>query len=350
MEVVCEPLYNKLKRMFGEVIIANNLEGLQMQMMGAVGERGRPQVINSGEYYRVNCMFCRDTRKRLWVNHRFGEFKWLCHCFNDTHCMAGQEGRARRDRLHFLLFETNRPVVLPTAASTQLDETEVGPISLPGPVTPLDHLAPNHIARAYLERRGFDAEYLSREFGIGYIDRVDDPSQYRLLEGRIFIPVIMNGDVVGWQGRWPEDLKWKDVRITKYYNLRGMPKRRMFYNYDSARRFKTVVVCEGVSDVWAVGPRGVSILGSELTQWQRGQLAVDWRGGTCVIYLDGDAAENNEVMTREMRNTFEQAGGRVLSVRLPPDRDPGDLSYEANWDIIRAEADRQGVVMDMSYN
>src|SRR4051794_18793914 len=51
----------------------------------------RLQVDHFGEQYRVCCPFCPDTRKRLYINHRWGLFDertrsknlWLAKCYNE---------------------------------------------------------------------------------------------------------------------------------------------------------------------------------------------------------------------------------------------------------------------------
>lgn len=215
--VLCPALYARLKAVFpGSIIVAN--QGEELVGVNAVDSSGRRRmaVVNSGEYYRVNCPFCTDTRKRLWISYRFSEYPWLAHCFNETYCLSGPDGRPRRQRIQQWLFETTRPVKLPTAAGFTTDEAVVGPVDLPGDVTPVDRLPYDHQARRYLLDRGYDLAHLARDFGVGYVDRVYDPTQHRPLEGRIFIPIVMDGELVGWQGRWPADLRWKEVRMPKY--------------------------------------------------------------------------------------------------------------------------------------
>ena len=72
--VLCPELYNKLNSMFpGGVVIAN--QGEPMYSSSPTQHNGShfTSVISSGEYYRVNCPFCNDTKHRLWVNHMYGQ-------------------------------------------------------------------------------------------------------------------------------------------------------------------------------------------------------------------------------------------------------------------------------------
>jgi hypothetical protein len=345
--VVCPELYNRLKRRFGGVIVANAGARMALRDLHLADGRRKVTVDEPGEYYRVNCPFCSDTRKRLWVNHRFSEYPWLAHCFNETYCLSGHDGRPRRQRLFQMLFDCNRPFKLKIAFGDAPEDQVPHEVDLPGEIIPLPRLHWTHPANQYLRDRGYDVTELDRMYGVGYCQEAEQT--YWPLSGRIFIPVVMRGELVGWQGRWPQDLNWKQTRTPKYYNLRGMPKRRMLYNFDNAKHYSTVVLVEGVTDVWSVGPMAVSLLGSELTSAQSDLLCEVWRGGTCVVMLDGDAQENNEIMTRELSTRFGDRGGRAFSLRLPPDKDPGDLSRDVIWDMISYEARRQGAAINLDW-
>jgi len=82
---------------------------------------------------------------------------------------------------------------------------------------------------------------------MGYCNSVFDNAYYPLT-GRIFIPVIMNGMLVGWQGRYIGDPDWKVSRVQKYFNLRGMSKKDMLYNFDVAKNQPMVVLVEGAAE------------------------------------------------------------------------------------------------------
>ena len=73
----------------------------------------------SGEYYRVNCDKCGDTRQRLWINHMWGvrdvetgdDHLYLIICFNEG-CINTRE---LQERLYELLFPLRfrRPMLYP---------------------------------------------------------------------------------------------------------------------------------------------------------------------------------------------------------------------------------------------
>ena len=69
-DVLCPELYFKLKKLFGQVHVNNRGVGMVMRP-SSNGER--PTSIVNGEYYRVCCPFCKETRHRLYINHRWFE-------------------------------------------------------------------------------------------------------------------------------------------------------------------------------------------------------------------------------------------------------------------------------------
>jgi len=63
---LCPGLYDLLRREFGEVTIANEGEEIvATQRWNPVERRTELDMIQPGEYYRVNCPYCADGRKRL---------------------------------------------------------------------------------------------------------------------------------------------------------------------------------------------------------------------------------------------------------------------------------------------
>ena len=84
MEVLNPTLYNLLlrhPRFHGDVGIAAHGVAIDWYVVQrgftdsrTDQQRSKPQrkVRYSGEEYRVNCPYCRDARRRLFINHRWG--------------------------------------------------------------------------------------------------------------------------------------------------------------------------------------------------------------------------------------------------------------------------------------
>ncbi|HJN07932.1 MAG TPA: hypothetical protein QF564_04525 [Pirellulaceae bacterium] len=92
LEPINPRLYRALQRRFGDVAVSNDGESYIPNRTRSMYRRGQfdSQPAFAGEYYKVNCPFCTDTTKRLYINHMFavvGEDRddhlYLAHCFNE---------------------------------------------------------------------------------------------------------------------------------------------------------------------------------------------------------------------------------------------------------------------------
>src|SRR4249920_1968854 len=94
-------LYRLLQDNFGTVKIASPGEAMIAQSVREpVSDRPMLAITHSGEYYRLCCPYCNDTRYRLYVNHMYGQkdrfgrrMKFLAVCYNETACMAKRENQ-----------------------------------------------------------------------------------------------------------------------------------------------------------------------------------------------------------------------------------------------------------------
>jgi hypothetical protein len=304
-------------------------------------DRPRLVVVSGGEYYRVSCCYCSDTRGRLWINHRWGLWDervrsynlWLCCCYNEN-CLEDYD---RLRDLYEKIFDdfahrqrAYDPVLRGERPSAPREGRPPGEI-----LYALHHLPDDHHANEYLRGRGYDPVWLGRTFRVAFCQH--SYPEYGHARGRIIVPVYHGGVYVGWLARYVGEPP--DRAVPKYYIMPGMKKTSLLYNYDVARAYPYVVVCEGCSDVWRVGPAGVALLGKTMSAMQEQLVAATWGAGAAVVLLDGDAAD-------EARRIYERLGGRVrhrVLVGLPVGKDPGDLDHDGLWRLIDAAARQQGV-------
>jgi hypothetical protein len=296
----------------------------------------------SGEEYQVICPYCSDTSGHLYISHQYG--KWneetgvtnlhLANCFRDN-CL---EDAANRHHLSIMIFgglahdHRTRGRGLPTAPVVAEEEGPIQPAELPRPFTPLTKLPRSHGAWYYLYARGFDIVELVERWGVGYCT-IHSPE--RLAAGRIVIPITMGGVCVGWQARFIGD---PPKRVAKYYFNSGCPKRRLLYNLDLASQQDCVVVVEGLTDVFAVGPCGVALFGKKASPQQEDLLVRFWGAKPILILLDSnDPTAQAEAVKLEQRLRPRVRGG-LLRVQLPPGLDPGGCPRDALWEFLRAEA------------
>lgn len=337
-------LYGLLAHKFGDITIANEGVPAQIEQFDDPLRRGRSTARgNWGEYYCVCCPFCRDQRRRLWVNHLYGaDVKngrrantHLVVCYNEN-CL---DKPGRLEQFEDMVFGAGRRfmlrapirVVAATAAPTSAEP--------PGEILSLDALPDYHPAVEYLASRGFtDIRELVDVFHVGVCvnPRLD---KHRIMHGRIYIPVYFQAQLIGWQGRVVGDTKM----TVKYYN--GMRKSQVLYNYDNAAKQPVVVVVEGVPSVWRLGLAGVCIFGKTLSAWQCDTIATTWANKPVFVVLDHDAqTELEQIVT-----VLCQRNLNVVPVILPDARDPADYTRPELFEILSAAADAVDVTADLSF-
>jgi len=346
LPILNETLYQRLVQRFGEVRIAKQGE----RMMGAYSYDNRYEMINGGEYYRICCPFCAkqnttDTRYRLWINHRWGvgpdeqepgqndKFWWAWVCYNE-HCEQHPENTHQlRTWLYTGLGREREGQKIQIAEG--VPAAALGLVQWPGRCIRLDQLAHGHIARMYVESRGFDASHIGKQYRVTYCEEVD--SKYGMAQGRLIIPIIMQGEMVGWQARTPYDVDWKASGIPKYYNSPGINKRLMLYGHDDAVTEDFCIITEGVTDVWAVGPGAVCLLGKDMSAHQAEIIKMNWKAA--VIALDADAGD------RIRKINFMLDMPKVY-ITMPDGKDPADLTQKKFWDLLLSSATQQGVDLE----
>jgi hypothetical protein len=354
-------LYGLLQERFGQVLIANEGEAAQFGDPVYDPSRGKfhTPLIFKGEYYKLPCPYCDDTRYRLYVHHLFHTddpltgrpMRHLAVCFNND-CLKTRY-RDFEERLFMQISMQEREALRRKHADRAYAARglPVGPVPMPEKVVSLRSLRPDHRAVSYLVGRGFDLDELDDNWVARYC--VGASGVHAQAAERIIAPIYFDGECVGWQGRWPADLDWKSAKIPKYYTPRGFTKSRYVYNYDLARRHRIMVVCEGVTDVWAVGREAVALLGKTVSGAQKELLGAWARRtqGLLVLMLDPDAwkvpegqhPEHVAAKHRDLLYELRRAtGGRLVEVELPDGQDPAALGREAVWAEIRRAAGTAG--------
>ena len=166
-------LYRRLVDFFGKVVIAH--EGDEM-LARAVTDPAtghlQLEVDWPGEYYRIQCPFCTDLRFRLWINHRWAlyvpELKsdnlWLAHCFNEDCLSYPGKARLLRDRVFSSFIRGRQPDPVRRGRPAP-GPPEFRPV---GTNYQLQFLPAHHHASLYLRSRGYDPDWLGRQFGVSY--------------------------------------------------------------------------------------------------------------------------------------------------------------------------------------
>ena len=323
-------LYSLLEHKFGEVHIANEGVSAHIQRMSDPLRPGRviERAHTWGEYYCVNCPFCKDTRQRLWINHLYGaDYKnnrrthtHLAVCYNEN-CID-QPGK--REQLEDLVFGGGKRLIKRATIKAATAEFVHKAVAPPGEICSIAGLPEFHPAARYVATRNFNPALLDSEFQIGVCTFVEEPA-YKVMLNRLYIPITFNSQLVSWQGRVVNE-----AVKPKYFNCPGTSKSRMLYNYDRAREEPYVVVVEGVPSVWRIGAPAVCLFGKTMSLWQQITLATTWVNKPIILMLDHDAQTEMEQATELLK----ARGADVRPVYLPDDRDPADYSREDIHDLI----------------
>ena len=343
---LCPELYARLLATCGSVVIANQGESMAHISAWDAGRRSYyTQVMHSGEYYRVNCPFCNDTKHRLWVNHMYNQpdasgrsMRFLATCYNED-CLSDFENWRRfNDALYgFRNAADRRRQPFYVRAGTVI-ETNPGPAQMPGRCEPISSLYPEHPAVRYMvgDRRYTMAKLA--KYNISYC--ASALPQYREAQNRIVFPIFMEGILVGWQCRYIGSANWGVT--PKYYGLPGMRKRTMLYNFDNARDKPFVVVVEGPTDVHAIGDTAVAVMGKHLSRYQISRLVDTWDLKPIILIFDPDAREEMRASLNDLANIGRNP---VVEVELPDGFDPGDYDQATIHNIIHARARERGVIL-----
>ncbi len=336
MNVLNPPLFEALTREFGEVRVTDQGAAMIARHVRYPGGQVRLEVGSAGEYYRVCCAFCNDTRFRLWINHRWGvpdpktgsRHRWAAICYNEN-CLAREENRVeliRRVSWYDRTAGAGRVKILPGRV------TEPGtPKPLPRDFLRLSELDKGHPARGYVRSRGFVPDLISQRWGVGYSEAGPFPGAGI---GRLVIPIHRvtedGARVWGWQARRLNE----NEHLPKYFTAPGLQKTAFLYG---AERITDgtgpVVVCEGPIDVWRFERDAVALLGNHISDSQVRLLCRLATGRPLVVALDGEARDEAEVVVTRLRRARESSILRpdpspVLLMPFPAGRDPADCSHE----------------------
>lgn len=316
-------------------------------------KRRLANVTGWGEIYKFNCPFCDDKdlqRFRLVFSHLFGASatedgknvvsfsRHLVRCHNE-HCHMRPDFRRFLEERGIGYDVPGIPILLTEA--TKAPEKKAfraflgRTIDLPPNTVPLTSGNLPGFVYSYLAEREWDVQELADVYGcrFGYkgtswtspmvrMDATNQPVPHIISfeQDRLVIPIIQGRRLVGWQAR-----KFNDEPQQKYLNPPDLPKSDWLYNYDRALFYPTVVVCEGVADVWRVGENAVALFGHSLSPRQQELMKLLWGvDGRCLLLLDHDAdAEADEIVDRLRKAQVFPRG--VMKVPLQDDRDPGAL-------------------------
>lgn len=344
-------LYKAVQKAFGRTHVyrQGSAATYSVDVSTSLDEAGDAWVkdVKGGERYVVNCPYCGGERK-LWLSYlagavaemdsrriRFPRNLVICYrcLFNKNEDKTREFWKKLRENGYE--GDETKLTVMEVAGSDDggsFETADKAPAELLPVCVPLSGAGVPEAVGVYLRGRGIDPGKLERELGACWSD---DPKGYGYGIGRIIFPVWQNHRMVGWQGRCLD----KDVsdKEPKYWFPPGSRSDTWLYNMDRARWCDSVVLVEGVLDVFKVGPSGVARFGKMTHPRQLTLLRAIW-GTRSLIYLpdtnDPRAIDKarEEALDWQIRGLFS---GGVEIVYLPKNRDPGSMEHEEIQKIIK---------------
>ena len=352
MEVLNPRLYRALSTAFGgHVRVENHGERRRVVHLPDWRRGGRPTAspISNGEYYCVNCYHCYDTKRRLYVNHEWGQRDpvsgdnnlHLVHCFNEA-CM---KSKARQKGLLSRVYPLGMSRIARTSpnALAEVVEPPVASPKLPEGIHPINQTVFTYEAAAYLQNRGFDLDYLWNEYQVHYADYPTSASPY--FTRRIVIPVYTLQPNLGWGPPTKQLFGWQARCIgeprsdePKYLSARGMRKSKTLYGLPQAvASTGPLVIVEGPTDVWRLGSNAVALFGKDMSMGQRQLIERYFPGRPIVVFLDRDARDKAVQIRRELRSANLATNRPVVIAEHPPGRDDvDDCTFQEAWHQVQA--------------
>jgi len=180
--------------------------------------------------------------------------------------------------------------------------------------------------KEYLRQRGFDPDYLERQWGLMSTGPVStlDKADYR---HRILIPIYWNGRIASFQGR--------DVTGRSEIKYKACPKERervhhqeIVYGLQSEWQ-GTGAVVEGVTDVWRLGTSAIATFGIEYTRSQVRILKKNFERMAVIFDDDPQAVRQADGLVAELRFRGVEAW------RVTIKGDPADLSDDETNQLLK---------------
>jgi len=171
-------------------------------------------------------------------------------------------------------------------------------------------LLPAHIR--YLRSRKFNPDKLQKLWKIQGIGIAG------LLSWRIFIPIYYRGERVSWTTRSISDSK----RVTRYISAspeeEAVSHKELLYGEDYVKH--SIIITEGSTDVWKIGPGAVATLGLVYTQAQVNRM-VDYP----VRVVCFDASDTAQKRAKKLCDDISVFPGETFNITLDS-KDPGEAS------------------------
>lgn len=298
-----------------------------MDIARLLRDHGIPYVTEGHQHategwVNVHCPFCAGPQNfHLGIGPTGGCHCWRCggHSLRET--LSRLLGVSERHAGALLSRYGGRTVRvrrdLPDA------KVSINPFRFPRPHGPV-----KGPYRRYLERRGFDAEKISTEWGlmqtgpISYLDGI-------AYSHRLLIPVHWQGEVVSFQAR--------DITGKAQLKYLACPKKRekkhhkdILYVHPDGPTGRTGIIVEGVVDAWRLGREAAATFGIEFKLSQVLRLAEMFDRMFILFDREPQAQKQARALAARLRPL-----GKEVYVEKITTGDPGDMTQDDANALVR---------------
>jgi len=261
-------------------------------------------------WIQIDCPFCGEGSGsyHLGINleNQYANC-WRCGSLELTAVLSSATGLPQRS-LYNLLDKPEQAAHSPSKSSRTSN-----PLTIPDGLEPL-----SGPYTRYLERRGFDPVEIEKLWDI------KATGMYGHLAWRIWIPIVLHNKVVSWTTRTIGSEKHK---AAKYVSARPedeiVEHKHLLYGEDFARH--SIIVVEGPTDAWAIGPGAVAVMGLNYSQEQVAGIATYPVRTIC--FDEGVKAQS---VAEKLAGELSCFPGQTHSVELESGNDPADAE---DWEI-----------------
>ena len=277
-------------------------------------------VVNAADNEkRIDCPFCSDSKKHLYVNVSKGVVH--CHkCGYSSSFIALVEKIEERPikNLHSLFSEISTRIenfserVKAGLQKKKKLETNRNFARFPQGYSRLNLKSLSwfgKLAADYLHSRGFDDDKIVK-YKLGYCTK-------GRFAGRVIIPVFEKDRLVYYIGRSISSSGKKVLNPSKE-ECGGAS--QFLFNYDLAKDYDEIILCEGAFDAITIGDDAVAFFGKEMSDAQLQKILLLGKDKKFVVCLDGDAKKFSLKIARKLSSC------RKVRVAILPDKeDPNSL-------------------------
>lgn len=262
-------------------------------------------------WINVCCPFCHDKNFHGGINIMGTYYHcWKCrHSFLDKLIMELRQCN---------YFEAKKIIEQYSNRSILKEDLEKEKFQNENVILPGGKLQPIH--KKYLKDRNFDPDFLERKYNLKGTTHLGD---YKF---RIIAPIYYQRKLVSYQGRDITNKSTLRYKACKK-SLEVIDHKKVVYAIDLVPG-ESVIVVEGITDAWRIGPGAVATFGTSFTGSQMKLLAKKFEN----IFILFDNEEAAQELALKLGTYISAIQGKHVEIVTGLKSDPGELSHtEANY-------------------